>query len=142
MKIKVCTIFFYIGDRVLSHMPLNSGTKIVSNNIVGCETLNQARPHTRPCHLRAKIYYKTMTNRFVCNPVTYHPFRHLEFLYMEESIRQWVPGLRACTSEGLGNQANNFCECRSRLLNDMSFFFTFIVLKFTDETHGGLAVMR
>ena len=50
-----------------------------------------------------------MTNRFVCIPVTYHAFRHLEFLDMEESIRQWVPGLRACTSEGLGNQAN--CTC-------------------------------
>ena len=28
--------------------------KIVLNNGVGCETLNQVRPYTRPCQLRAK----------------------------------------------------------------------------------------
>ena len=53
MKTKVCTIV-YISDRVLPPMPLKYGTKIVLNNVGGCKTLNQVRPYTRPCQLRAK----------------------------------------------------------------------------------------
>ena len=53
MTIKVCTIV-YIGDRVLPHMPLQYGSKIVLNNVVGCEILNQVRPYTGPRQLKAK----------------------------------------------------------------------------------------
>ena len=35
-------------------MPLKYGTNIELNNVVGCETLNQAHPYTWPCQLRAK----------------------------------------------------------------------------------------
>lgn len=46
-----------------------------------------------------------MTNPFTYIPVTNYRVCHVGYL-LEESIRQCMPGPRACTSEGLGDQAS------------------------------------
>ena len=79
------------------------------------------------------IYYKTVKNRFVCNPVTYHPFRHLEFYIWKNPFdSEWLAFV-LLHRKASGTRLITFVNVEVVYWMTCPFF-TFVVLKFTDET--------